>query len=667
MNLYSQCNARKMLHLYVLLFLTVVHKSNESYLWKEMISEDLVYQTYAVDCVSKIAWENFPNADGLLTILVGNNSKNYDLQNMLLKKLQMNFSTTLSNGTEMHFTSFKIRHHGGVYKTYFQPFVWSKYYLLLVENLESFRKLTEILPHLRTYNSRAYFMVYFDNFPEKRRDMALTILTILWKMKCWQSAVMTPVNENQFKIYGLTMRGTTKKCKDVPKLTLKGMCIDGQLISKPNVFTNVIKKNLYGCAIDFLIMKYPPFVLNENAGIEIAMLREIKAYFNFTMNMHIEEISTDWGERYPNKTWSGKLRHVKENEVFGIGNVQATAGMYEDFDISTGYISEQDVWVVPKAQRMDSWKSIYSMFPPNLWLTNAGIMGVGVTLYYLLSKVESVSRLKFGDTILLILQAFIANVVRNQPKHVFLRLLFLIFATYSIIIELLYESLLIDSLTNPLYESQISTENDILNSDLEIGGTSSFRDVFNFPDEEKAKRIYDRYVVVGEEFDNLNYWLRLVSDYRNACIVAGKTYVRYLLSCGDPLVMQNGRQKVYIINDPIISYRCRIVLPKGHYLLDKLDDVIHMYRDFGFIGFWESRYTEKVEYLKIAQRGEVQVPEDIQLKLKHVQGVFDLFLFGCLCGVIAFICEIIWSNVRRKLIRKCSLAKRYIKFFIARK
>lgn len=112
----------------------------------------------------------------------------------------------------------------------------------------------------------------------------------------------------------------------------------------------------------------------------------------------------------------------------------------------------------------------------------------------------------------------------------------------------------------------------------------------------------------------------------------------------DPLVIEQGRPKIYILDNVLISYRSRIVMPKGHYLLNTIDTLLDIFKDCGFMDKWVDNYSKKLERLRILQRDTSQSPETVELSLRHLQGAFCILLLGYLCGLVTFVLELLWAK-----------------------
>ncbi|KAK9686093.1 hypothetical protein QE152_g37450 [Popillia japonica] len=243
-------------------------------------------------------------------------------------------------------------------------------------------------------------------------------------------------------------------------------------------------------------MKYPPFVFNNDSGIEMELMKLLSNKLNFTLDIRVGGAYTDWGKRFPNKTWSGRVSEIMNTGIIGIGNVQAA---------------------------------------PEIALA-------------------------------------------NKPNRRLPRIIFLSLALYAIVLDAIYQSSLIDILTNPQYEHQISTEEEMLASSLSIGGISSYKDIFDVPSDERSAKIYARYQTVPEEYDTVDYWLRSVSQYKNTCSILGGLYVKYLMASRDPLIMTyNGLPKVYVMRKRLLQYKLRMIMTKGHFLLRPFNRYINQF------------------------------------------------------------------------------------------
>lgn len=239
-----------MLHLFYLLIICLIYQSNQSYLSEETLS-NIFYLNNITTCLEEIALSNFISNEDLLTVLTDDyNYIHYDLQNILLKRLERHWYLRISNGTEQTFSSYTIRKMSNrkkhIYKNYFQPLIKPRYYLILIKNFESFLTLTNKLTSLLSYNSRGMYVIYFNNISKSRKEIAEAILERLWRLYIWKCIVIMPVDNFHLEIYSASMHDQSQKCIEVPNIYLKGTCINGKMEYDSHLFTSIIQNDLHG-------------------------------------------------------------------------------------------------------------------------------------------------------------------------------------------------------------------------------------------------------------------------------------------------------------------------------------------------------------------------------------------------------------------------------------
>lgn len=140
------------------------------------------------------------------------------------------------------------------------------------------------------------------------------------------------------------------------------------------------------------------------------------------------------------------------------------------------------------------------IFKPKLWYAFLTAFVISLIFWYVVghSTDEAPQHRKFPIVCLHVLAVTLGISIHSHPVLNPLRIFFALLALYSLTLSSLYTSKLIDVFTNPKYTHQINSFEELLSTDLLIGGRSENIDWFE-NDDEVDRRIYEKYNY-SEEF-----------------------------------------------------------------------------------------------------------------------------------------------------------------------
>lgn len=101
-----------------------------------------------------------------------------------------------------------------------------------------------------------------------------------------------------------------------------------------------------------------------------------------------------------------------------------------------------------------------------------------------------------------------------------------------------------------------------------------------------------------------------------------------------------------ILMDAILTIPIAMLSQKNFYLLDALNEKIELFKSAGLIDLWQ---TQDVDARNLKEK-EPNYPQI--LSLHNLIGVFQIWLFGCVISLLAFICEASRLKVE-KLFTRC--------------
>lgn len=123
------------------------------------------------------------------------------------------------------------------------------------------------------------------------------------------------------------------------------------------------------------------------------------------------------------------------------------------------------------AQKMPEWLGMLVIFRYITWIVTCSVFVVSALAWYFIGRRTSERRphTQFALCVLNSWAVTICISVPNRPERSALRIFFIALALYSINLTTIYTSKLISVFTNPPYEDQIDTIDEIIESKLPIG------------------------------------------------------------------------------------------------------------------------------------------------------------------------------------------------------
>lgn len=537
-----------------------------------------------------------------------------------------------------------------------EPKINSNYAMLFATNNSIFSNLLDVLTKFSCVSSSTFFIVY-----TKPSSNKTSILTELWKRNLKRLIILSEENERSVSVHGLYLDNKQgQDCFSKPKLILMDKCAKGKR-AKATIgvedFNRLLplKPDLSNCSMNVIAMIYPPYVVNDHEGLDISILHAMERYFNFTMNIVLDNHSAGWYLLDQKGQYRGKLQQILKNHAFGIGNVRSNPMLEKDFSLSLAYVNEKLVWVVPIANSVPTWKLIFIVFEYPLWLLILAVFLVSAMLFCLFARKNQRDKAlkSISNSVMVSAQILLANVATYRPRSALMRFMFMSLVCFSMFATTLYQNSLINFLTSEIYEYQIQSFEEILDNDMIIGGIESNRAIFDNEFEGNFRKIYEKYVVLQGFEDSTDNWIRIVGDDRKAATLSARAYVQYLIAKNDSAACQpNGAPKVYAMNKILFEYPIRMILPKEHVLREQVDFCLNYFITYGFVKLWSEKYLREMEKSEaLLKDSRDKSDEDIQLTLLHTSGAFFLLFFGQLVSFLALLAEKVYYQYARRRIR----------------
>jgi hypothetical protein len=274
------------------------------------------------------------------------------------------------------------------------------------------------------------------------------------------------------------------------------------------------------CTFNLCARISTPFVdENCNDGLEMTIINIMKDIMKFKVSPKHKKLQkfhykfnvllqinkscevTERGEPTEEGEWTHLLGKIRSDECHVIiGAFFPDHEVHAEFGVSNLYFEDYYTWVVAQAPLQDHWKGLFYIFRINTWSVFGLVLVVSALFWFFCGSfsLENIYHKQFGVCLLntwavflckhktVLMNSFIIDQiltfpgisVNNRPDYISLRIFFVILSLYALSVTTIYGSKLISVFQHPPFDYQIDSVEDILNSELPIGGRMEYEDWF---------------------------------------------------------------------------------------------------------------------------------------------------------------------------------------------
>lgn len=442
------------------------------------------------------------------------------------------------------------------------------------------------------------------------------------------------------------------------KVISAGVCTRGQLSNRVEMqkmleLDKIPKEMDDGCVFRFCARLQEPFISNDcTEGLEIQIMNFLQQEMGF--NLNVTCLNMERGEPLGNGSWSHMLGEVRGDTCDIIaGAFFPDQDVHAAFAATDFYLQDFYTFFVPKAPFMPRWKGLITIFKPQLWYAALTVFIIAWIFWIILGMLtdEALEHRQPIVVFLHVLRLTFSVSITNQPVLNPLRIFFAMLALYSLILSSLYTSKLITVFTNPKRDYQFDSVEELLATDLLIGGRSENVDWFQ-NDDDLDMEIHRRYNFT-EPFHPSSEALTRIANNEMALVIS-KLYVK----------QTKYRDKVFGFTEPLFSNHLEMLCERGFPLLRRINSILGVFRDAGIMSKLQNDFIfnstiliavkELVEILNregeldadvLNQLEEFTEKEDhdgpIALKPEHLMGAITILILGIIISSLFFIIELI--------------------------
>lgn len=532
----------------------------------------------------------------------------------------------------------------------------------------AFKSQLAILSGLPFWNTRGRFVVMFldrnlstVNAVPEEQTLIRNILGELWENDVVNAIVVAPsVHTN--KPATLDVHTWFPFAEDHCRGPVNRTVILDQWITDSksrfdkniNLFPDKLS-NLHGCIVRASTFTYVPLVFPMNErdsnithyteGLEIRVLHTIARELNFTVKFLPEN-------NHNVSKWWGMYEEVSNKQTdVGFMATPQTVRSIGNRDHSVWYLKETIRWFGPRAKPSAQWKSLIIIFKPLMWLSVLIVYFICSLIFWLLAKVNSAVKehVTYTNAFMCFLQTFsmiLGEAVCVRPHTWYVRLFFIIWVFYCLLINTAYQSSLISVLTDPRYEPIVDTVQKLLDSGMSYGFVWRFHYWYNLTNDSLSNTILNNFIPCPK----LDVCLRRIASEQDFAICGGESHLLYL---SQTKYSTFGIPSILPFSEEVTSIFVTMFFRRGSVFLESFDRVIYRVVESGIIQkFWTDIRLRHIGNIDEDGDKDDEGEADgdgalaVVLTVQHLQGAFILLLLGLACSLAMFITELLYFSFR---------------------
>jgi hypothetical protein len=430
---------------------------------------------------------------------------------------------------------------------------------------------------------------------------------------------------------------------------------DGSFVKNSNLFPYKIK-NLHGCPLlisarvmEPLVMKAKNISRKDFHRTELVYIDGIEIKLVDFIAEAMNAVQTYVGPEDPHRVLYFDL--LNKTTDIAVGATILRTEYTTVAEPTVIFDSNRLMWYVPCSVKVPHWMSILKMFSPFLWFALFSTIILAVIISYYLARLKgdpgSVGEHEVYSKVTSVCSTVCA-VILGVPVSVLpltdpLRIFFFSWVCYSMAVNTVFQAFLTALLIDPGYERQISSMEELFNSDSAFLVYQGHIPFYEGSGDLKSSRILNnhrecqRYTCVGE--------MKTAAQFRNSAVLWNDYLIEYYTlkglfdsATGRPLLCKVPDGTVLITNDVIY-------VPHGNPLLDRTNEIIGRVLEAGLYSKWYASFKNR---LKVEAR-VIRIPslanEYCNLNIEHMQSAFYMLFLGYMLSIASF-----WMELSSKFI-----------------
>nr|AZB49412.1 ionotropic receptor 87a [Heortia vitessoides] len=519
----------------------------------------------------------------------------------------------------------------------------AKNYMLILEETSELTRNILQLNKLPTWNPLAKAIVFYQlNKTEDREETAIQFINELRHYKLFKSIIFIYSPEDEEVISYSWIPYSNSNCGgECTSVYVLDKCKDN-VIEQVAFQIEMFPYDMKSCPLVTYAIVSEPYVLPPERrlpgtvfddayifkkGGEINLVKIITQFTNMTLIMRTSVVPENWGQIYWNGSASGALDVLRNDTAdLVIGNIEVTRTIRRWFNPTVSYTQDEMTWCVPRAGQASTWNNLVIIFQWSTWVaTFASLLIMGLVFHYLYYRENNKRVTKWPtNSLLMTFSMLLGWGASFEPKSATFRILIFGWLCFSVNMGISYESFLRSFLMHPRFEKQISTETDLIQSRIPLGGREIYRSYFE-TNNASSFYLYRKY-----NSTTFSEGVRRAALDRNFAVVSSRRQAAYQdqkLGRGKPLIY------CFPESDNLYKYGVVLLARKWFPMLERFNNIIRSVSENGLIDKWNKElliHTVSVEGTSTIE----------PLGIQHLLGAFMFIGFMYTASIAVFIAEI---------------------------
>ncbi|KAJ4443941.1 hypothetical protein ANN_05730 [Periplaneta americana] len=519
------------------------------------------------------------------------------------------------------------------------------------------------LRHSMMWNARQRFVAAVPNVRNDSKErVAEDVLAAFWKHNVINAIVLTPSyqripEEEQvplMNVYTWFPYHPVGRCANVKDAVLVDQwVVDGEdetyFLYNASLFPKKTGLKFTGCTLTIGTFEYAPVVMDVESqnnvstvykgGTEVFLTRIIAEKMN--MSLVVLNPPADgwrWGFE-TNGKWTGVTGMLINGECDTVmGNWYYRCHLVEEVECITQHNMDDTRWFVPCAKPYPRWLSITRVFQPSLWLS---FFLTYVTIAFVMRKLVQIKKSTFKDyklkyiynSLVECLLDFWAVILGQSacdiPQVTLIRSLFLLWLVMCLAINTVYQTFLTTFLIEPGLQQQISSEDELLNSNLVLGIPDTYVSLYpDLKDDRYKRQIHCPNVLKCQDRVALKGDMSVLFSILNTEYV---TATRHTDGSGKPKICRFYEN----YSNQFVSFP----FLKGNPYTERFEQIVFIILESGLKEKWWSD-IKYIATLKSILRESSTSDDYVQMSLEHFQSAFLLLVLGYILALLSLFLEI---------------------------
>nr|XP_034833933.1 uncharacterized protein LOC117990587 [Maniola hyperantus] len=505
-----------------------------------------------------------------------------------------------------------------------------------------------LLSHLPTWNPLAKVVAFYQLRPkEDGEKVAMWLTNVYRNFKILRCIILihSPLDDivTAYSWMPYSDDNCAGKCKSVYILD---ECKDNKVLEfEPE--REKFPLNLKGCPLVTYAVISEPYVLppeekvdnpkwndvyNFQKGGEINLVKTISKFTNMSLIIRMSEKKENWGVIDADGKATGAYEILRNDSIdLVFGNVEVTRTLRKWFNPTVSYTQDEMTWCVPKAKKAAAWDNLIKIFHWSTWAaTLASVIIMGTIFHFMYCKEHRNVTKWPTNSILMTLNMLLGSASKLNPKSSKFRILVFGWLAFSLNMIITYESFLRSSLMHPRFQKQISSESDLIQSGIPLGGREIYRSYFE-TNNASGFYLYRKY-----NSTTFSEGIKRAAFGRNFAVVSSRRQAEYMdqkLGKGEPLI--------YCFPESNNLYKYGVVLLARQWfpLLERFNNIIRSVSENGLIDKWNQEL--------FIDRSNSEGTTVLPLGVQHLLGAFVLTGILYAVTIVVFIGELVIGFMKK--------------------